>query len=398
VSDLRPLFTVWGTWLVLMAGANVAAPLYAVYATRFGFSSLVLTAIFTTYAMALVPTLLVFGRISDRFGRRPVIVAGMAAGAAGLVIFAAAGGTAWLIAARLFQGVAVGVVSGAATAALVELEPESDSARPALLAGLAQAAGSALGPLVCGPLAQWAPDPLRASYLVLLAANVAGGVLMLTIPEPAGADREPWRIQRPRVPPEIRRDFARVSLTAATVWASVALCLSIVPSYAADLLETRNLALLGTVSAVALAASCAAQLVAQRRSWEPRSAQSAGLTVLAAGLVALAAASDLHSLAVLLVGAVAVGAGHGVAFLNAQDELNRIAPAGRRGEVTAAFIGCIYALVASAVLASGLLDVRVSLTIAVSVVAIVLAATALLGAGWQVRARPARARAHPASM
>src|SRR3954451_22638651 len=135
-----------------MAGANVAGPLYAVYATRFGFSSLVLTAIFTTYAMALVPTLLVFGRISDRFGRRPVIVAGMAAGAAGLVIFAAGEGTAWLIVARLFQGVAVGVVSGAATAALVELEPESDSARPALLAGLAQAAGSALGPLVCGPL------------------------------------------------------------------------------------------------------------------------------------------------------------------------------------------------------------------------------------------------------
>jgi len=53
--------------------------------------------------------------------------------------------------------------------------------------------------------------------------------------------------------------------------------------------------------------------------------------------------------------------------------------------------------VRAAVLASGLLDVRVSLTIAVSLVAIALAATALLGAGWQVRARPARGRAHPAS-
>jgi MFS family permease len=397
VSDLRPILTVWGTWLVLMAGANVAAPLYAVYADRFGFSSLVLTAVFTTYAVVLVPTLLIFGRVSDRFGRRPVIVAGMAAGAIGLLVFAAAQGTAWLFVARALQGLAVGVVSGAATAALVELEPRTGTARPALLAGLAQAAGSALGPLVCGPLAQWAPDPIRLSYLVLLAANVGGGLLMLTLPEPAGADREPWRIQRPRVPEGIRRDFARVSLTAATVWASVALCLSIVPSYAADLLNTLNLALLGTVSAVALAASCAAQLVAQRRNWEPRAAQSAGLTVLAAGLLALAAASDLHSLAVLLAGAIAVGAGHGVAFLNAQDELNRIAPPEHRGEVTAAFIGCIYALVGGAVLTSGLLDVRVSLTIAVSLVAVVLAATALLGAGWQVRARPARARAHPAS-
>jgi MFS family permease len=378
-------------------GCECRSALYAVYANRFGFSSLVLTAIFTTYAVTLVPTLLLFGRISDRYGRRPVIVAGMAAGAVGLGLFVAAQGTAWLFAARAFQGLAVGTVSGAATAALVELEPESGSARPALLAGLAQAAGSALGPLLCGPLAEWAPDPLRLTYLVLLAATVAGAGLVLTLPEPAGPDREPWRIQRPRVPAGIRRDFARVSLTAATVWASVALCLSIVPSYAGDLLQTTNLALLGGLSAVALGASCAAQIAAKRRRNEPRAAQSAGLVILAAGLVALAAASAVHSLAVLLAGAVAVGSGHGLAFLNAQDELNRIAPPERRGEVTAAFISCIYALVGGAVLASGLLDEGVSLTIAVSLVAVTLAATALLGAGWQIRARPARARAHPAS-
>ena len=116
MSDLRPLLTVWGTWLVLMAGANVAAPLYAVYATRYGFSSFVLTAIFTVYAVVLVPTLLIFGRVSDRYGRRPVMLAGVLAGAAGLIVFAAARDTAWLFAARALQGLAVGIVSGAATA------------------------------------------------------------------------------------------------------------------------------------------------------------------------------------------------------------------------------------------------------------------------------------------
>src|SRR3954469_6651625 len=223
MSDLRPLFTVWGTWLVLMAGANVAAPLYAVYADRFGFSSFVLTAIFTTYAVALVPTLLIFGRVSDRFGRRPVIFAGVVAAAVGLVVFAAAQDIVWLFVARAFQGLAVGIVSGAATAALVELDPVAGSTRPALLAGLAQAAGVALGPLVAGPLAEWAPDPLRLSYLVFLAATIVAARLTLRMPEPAATTGpEPWRIQRPRVPAEIRGDFARVSLTAATVWASVA--------------------------------------------------------------------------------------------------------------------------------------------------------------------------------
>ena len=64
---------VWGSWLTLMTGANLATPLYAVYADRFGFSSLVLTAVFATYAFVLVPSLILFGRLSDRFGRRPVL-------------------------------------------------------------------------------------------------------------------------------------------------------------------------------------------------------------------------------------------------------------------------------------------------------------------------------------
>ena len=76
----RAVSTVWIAWLVLMAGANLATPLYAVYAREFGFSSLVLTSIFATYAFVLVPALIAFGRLSDRFGRRPVLVAGLVTG------------------------------------------------------------------------------------------------------------------------------------------------------------------------------------------------------------------------------------------------------------------------------------------------------------------------------
>jgi uncharacterized membrane protein len=86
----------------------------------------------------------------------------------------------------------------------------------------------------------------------------------------------------------------------------------------------------------------------------------------------------------MLVAAIAAGTGHGVGFLNAQQELNEIAPAERRGEVTAAFIGCIYFLVACSVISSGLLDLRFSLSVSVASVAVALIVVALATAAWQV--------------
>ena len=87
-------------------------------------------------------------------------------------------------------------------------------------------------------------------------------------------------------------------------------------------------------------------------------------------------ASPLHSLALLVTGAIAAGAGHGLCYLDAQQELNELAPEERRGEVTSAFISVIYFLVASAVIATGLLDLRFSLAVSVAAVSLVLLAAA----------------------
>jgi MFS family permease len=368
-----------------MAGANLATPLYAVYAARFGFSSLVLTTVFTTYAFVLVPSLILFGRLSDRFGRKPVIVAGLVVACVALLLFTFAQGVAWLFAARALQGLAVGMISGAATAALVELDPDGNRRRAALYAGLAQAGGSAAGPLLAGVLAQWAPWPLRLSFLVGLGLTLVAAAALFALPR-EDPGREPWRVQWPRVPPALRWSFARVSLTAATAWAVVALYLSIVPSYVSGLLHTHDLALLAAISALALVSSFVSQTVSQRRRPSLQRSQAAGLGALAAGLVTLVLASPLHSLTLLLVGGAVAGVGHGVAFLNAQEELNDLAPDERRGEVTAAFISCIYLLVALGVIGTGLLALRLSLATSVGAVSLALVALAVAAAVWQGRA------------
>jgi MFS family permease len=331
----------------------------------------------------LVAALIVGGQLSDRLGRRRVIFAGLVVAAAGLAVFAVAQGTAWLFAARALQGLAAGTVSGAAVAALVELEPAGDAQRAALVATLAQAGGTATGPIVAGVLAEWAPAPRVLCYVVWLAVTAVIAIAVLGIREPAPVSGR-WRLQRPSVPPAIRVAFTRAGVTAAAAWAVAALFVSVVPSYAAKLLESADLALLGAIAATMLGTSCGGQAVAQRAAIAPRVAQPAGLALLVAGLCALVGAFPTHSLALLLVAAVLTGTGHGVAFFGAQAEVNELAPADRRGEVTAAFLAVIYGGVAVSVIGVGFLSDAASLYTAVAVFSAVIGAVAVLAAGWHL--------------
>jgi hypothetical protein len=229
-------------------------------------------------------------------------------------------------------------------------------------------------PLTAGALAQWAPEPRVLCYLIALVVIAAATVAALSIPEPARATGT-WRIQRPSVPSTIRAGFARASLTGAAAWAVAALFLSVVPSYAAKLLDTHDLALLGAIAATMLATSCAAQALAAGRG--ATAAQPLGLTVLVCGLVALVAAFPLHSLPVVLAAAILAGAGHGLAFLGGLTTINNAAPADRHAEVLATFYVIVYLGVGLPTIGVGFLATAAGLLIAVQSFAYVVAALCL---------------------
>jgi MFS family permease len=368
---------------VLLTDGNLATPLYAVYRERFGFSATELTLIFATYTIVLIPSLLVFGQLSDRVGRRPVLVGGLAAAAVGLALLATASRTPWLFVARAVQGASLGAVVGSAAAALVELHPDGNHERAALSTVLGQSGGSAAGPLVGGALAQWAPAPLKLCYLVGIGATVAAALLVLAIHEPREPSGE-WRLQRPSVPAAARARFARASLTGASVWAVGAIYLSVIPSYASKLLGTSDLALLGAISALMLAAACPVQVLGVRGLVSPGRAQPAGLVVLVTGLAALVLAFPAQSLALVLVAALLAGLGLGLGYFGSQAEINQLAPPERRGEVTAAFITCLYSGVSVTVIAVGVVSDAISLRTAVTAASIAIAAVALSTTLWHL--------------
>jgi hypothetical protein len=204
------------------------------------------------------------------------------------------------------------------------------------------------------------------------------------IPEPR-TERGAWRPQKPSVPAEVRKGFTRATMTCASVWAVGALFLSVVPSYAADLLDTSNLALLGAISAVMLAMACVAQAICVRGAMTPKRAQPIGLVLLIAGLAALVLAFPLHALALVLGAAVLAGAGLGLAYFGSQAEINRLAPTERRGEVTAAFITLVYSAVTVGAIATGLLSDAISLSTAVAIVGSAIAALAASTTVWHLK-------------
>ncbi|QIS19145.1 MFS transporter [Nocardia terpenica] len=371
--------------LTLIAGTEIPTPLYVLYRARFGLSNAMLTTVFAVYALALIPTLLIGGRLADRFGRRRLIIGGLLAAAAGSLLLSAADSTTWLLAGRAIQGVAVGAATGAATAALVELD--GPHRRAAAVATSAVAGGGAAGPPLSGLLAQYAPAPCTLTYLIetalllaLAAALPATGTWPTLRTFPA-ANPLPSPI-RPRlgIPADIRIPFARTGITVGTAWSVGALYTSVVPSYAVELLHTRNLAVLGAVAFLMLATAATTQLAL--RAVSSRIAQSAGLGLLTVGLVALVVAFPTGSALWLVVSAVLDGVGLGLAFLGAQAELNRIAPPRHRAELSAAFNVCLYCGVAFPVVGVGLLADGTSLFAAVTAFAAVIGGLATLTAVW----------------
>jgi MFS family permease len=374
-----PFVAVTGALFTLMMSTNLPAGLYTLYRARFGFGSLTLTLVFATSAVVLIPSLIVCGQLSDRFGRPRVLLGGLTVMIVALVLLALARDTWWLFLARGLQGLAIGASTGTATAALAELEPSGDHGRAAIAALAGTAGGSAAGPILAGTLAQYAPWPRVLCYLIGITLAVAATVVIARIPG-AGSRGGRWRPQPPNVPRGTRAAFARAGLTVAVAWGVGGLYVSVVPTYAAELLRTGNLAVVATVASTMLAAACAVQLVCLRTPLGEIPAQIIGLGALAASCVALILAAPAHSMAVLLTAALLGGAGLGLGFYGAQTQINRIAPADRRGEVTAAFVVCLYLGVTVVAVSVGLLSAEVSFDAAVAVVGAVTAATAVAAA------------------
>ena len=334
--------------------ASAPSPLYGTYAKMWHFSPTTVTAVYAVYAGGALGALLTTGRLSDHLGRRPVVMIALVIQAAGMGAFIAADGVGLLYVGRVLQGAATGVATGAISAWLLDLQPSEHPRRGSLVAGIALMAGLAAGALGSGLLVQYAPNPLRLVFWLLIAVYALAFVAMPLMP--VVAERVPgWlRSMRPQVgvPPVARSQFAVSTPSLVAMWALAALYLSLGPSLLNSLIRTDNRAVGGLVIVALMGAGAIASAVV--RETEPRTLViwgSVGL-ILGVGVSLLAVLAD--SSAGLFAGSVIAGLGLGPAFSGVVRSLGPLAPPEKRGALFAALYIVIYFSISAPAIIAGI--------------------------------------------
>lgn len=289
-------------------------------------------------------SVLVAGTISDRVGRRPVLLVALALILAGLVVFMTAGGVAALVVARVLHGVGVGAVVVTGSAALLDLRPE-DGGRAGKLTGVAFNLGIALTILATAVDAEYGPAPLVTPYAVL-AVLIAAGAVMLVLMGESHHDHRTTSLQiaRPRVPIAIAADFRFSALGVMSSWSVLGVFLSLFPTIAAVSVGTTNLVFGGGVVALSAGAAALSQIFAAR--WPARSAAIVGDVGTAVSLVLCVVAVGVGNAWWLATASAVLGFFFGLAFGSSLRHLGQVIPARHRGEVMSAFYVLAYSALA----------------------------------------------------
>lgn len=368
----------------VMVSTTLPTPLYAIYAERLSLKAFMITIIFAVYAVGVLTALLLFGRLADLAGRKPVLIAAVAVSAISGVVFITTSDLPGLFAGRFLSGISAGLVTGAATAYISELY--GDRSRGGLLATVANMGGLGLGPLIAGPLAEHVPDPTRLPYGVGIALLLPA-LLVLVVPDTVtrgpGDVRAGLRPQRLGVPHDMRVAFAAASIAGFVGFALLGFITSLVGSFLAQGLSDHSHQTAGIVPFVVFAAGTGGQVIAGR--WSTRQALLIGLAVVPVGLALITAALPTDSLALFVCGGIIGGAGVGVAFRAAVVSLAARAPDDRRGEVLSTFFVIAYIGITIPVIGAGALITSTTLFIATVSLAILVAALAAIAATILIR-------------
>jgi len=168
----RPLLVIFLTIFVNLVGFGIIIPLLPFYAETFGASPLTIGLLFAVFSACQLLAAPALGDLSDRYGRRPVLIFSLLGTVVSFVMMAMAHSIAMLFAARIVDGLSGGNIS-TARAYVADVTEPKDRARAYGLIGAAFGLGFIMGPALSGVLAAYSyTAPIWAAAAITMVATL----------------------------------------------------------------------------------------------------------------------------------------------------------------------------------------------------------------------------------
>src|SRR5436190_1614525 len=193
-SVTRPLFIIFLTVFINLVGFGIIIPLLPFYAQTFGASPFVIGLLFASFSLSQLLATPALGVLSDRWGRRPVLIFSLLGTVVSFAMLAVARSLLMLFVARIVDGLSGGNIT-TARAYIADVTEPHERAKAFGLLGAAFGLGFIVGPGLAGVFAHisYTAPIWAAAFVTVIATVMAWLWLPETVHRGRAATMSPWR-------------------------------------------------------------------------------------------------------------------------------------------------------------------------------------------------------------
>ncbi|MDQ0194334.1 MFS transporter [Paenibacillus wynnii] len=301
--------------LAMSIGATYPSPIFPLYQDHFNLSSLGITLLFASYAICLLPSLLIVGSKGKSWGYRKVLIISVLISLVATILFMTAGQAWMLYVGRMFEGIAYGTFTGCAAAYLFIQTPPEKRGIALTLSGITISVGFGLGPAISGLMIQYADyQPLHFPFALLSLLLISSLIALYSLAEDSSVKQgiAPSKISL-GIPKEISAHFRSfIGLSIFMVFTLNGIVLSLIPSFTKNVIHSSNLSISGLLILLLLGGGAMSQLI----RWPLKSVVRIrwGLIMLLIGSCFTIVAGETSQLAFLWIGILIQAVGSGWTF------------------------------------------------------------------------------------
>lgn len=327
----RPVLIAAIAIFLVTHASNLQVPLYGTYAQNAGYGSGISAAVFSTYIAGLLPTLILFGGISDRIGRKKIMLTSLLFGLVATFVIAIQPTIYALFLTRILQGISVGLITGTGTAYISTLIPKN-SAKVAAYVSLTTALGFSSGALFTNLALLLDKETLvPLSYWTVIGLILGCLGLAIGIPEQPTSKTSLVRL------PSYPQGAIAAGLAIAIAWSLAGIVAVILPS---QLVKYGLPNWSGPMLFIFVIAGVLLQPLA--RQLQPRRSVQLGCVLQTFGYVSFTCGAQFGSLGLVLVGiAIAGTACYGFTYLGGLAQVVRLSGSGS-ARATSGYFVCAY--------------------------------------------------------